>query len=297
MKLPYRYALATSLLFSGSYIAGKYTTADLDPLTATLFRYVVALVFLLALLPAQSGQSLRIERRHLIAVLGLGLTGIVGYQYFFFLSLHHTAIANTAIINALSPVLTGVAAAVFLRERLNRTTYLGIATAVVGVLALLTNAQPLRLVELSFNRGDLSMIAAVLCFMVYALLIKTLVDRYSGYLLTLYATSFGVMWLLLIVPLGELPARLAAMSTSSVIAILYMGIAGSGLGYLTFNLSVKSLGATRTSSLVYSIIPIVVAALAYLFFAEPVTLAMLLSTVLILVGLKLIVSRGAGSQA
>jgi len=102
---------------------------------------------------------------------------------------------------------------------------------------------------------------------------------------------------LLIVPLGELPARLAAMSTSSVIAILYMGIAGSGLGYLTFNLSVKSLGATRTSSLVYSIIPIVVAALAYLFFAEPVTLAMLLSTVLILVGLKLVVSRRAGSQA
>ena len=35
--------LMTSVLFSGSYIAGKYTTLDLGPLTTTALRYLVAL--------------------------------------------------------------------------------------------------------------------------------------------------------------------------------------------------------------------------------------------------------------
>jgi drug/metabolite transporter (DMT)-like permease len=279
------------MLFSGSYIAGKYTTVDLDPLTATLFRYVVALVFLLALMPLHWRDSMKLERQDLgIAVL-LGLTGIVGYHYFFFLSLRHTAVANTSIINALSPVFTGVGAAVFLRERLTGLNYLGIAIAVTGVWALLTDVQPGRILELPFNRGDETMLAAVLCFVMYALLIKTLVDRYSSYVLTLYATFFGVIWLLLIAPVEQLPVSLQTMSASSTYAILYMGVAGSGLGYLTFNLSVKSLGATRSSGFVYSVIPIFVAGFAYVFFAEPVTLAMVVSTVLILAGLKLMLNR------
>ena len=40
----------TSVLFSGSYIAGKYTTLDLGPLTTTLLRYLIALGFLSVLL-------------------------------------------------------------------------------------------------------------------------------------------------------------------------------------------------------------------------------------------------------
>ena len=203
------------MLFSGSYIAGKYTTVDLDPLTATLFRYVVALVFLLALMPLHWRDSMKLERQDLgIAVL-LGLTGIVGYHYFFFLSLRHTAVANTSIINALSPVFTGVGAAVFLRERLTGLNYLGIAIAVTGVWALLTDVQPGRILELPFNRDDQTMLAAVLCFVMYALLIKTLVDRYSSYVLTLYATFFGVIWLLLIAPVEQLPVSLQTMTASS----------------------------------------------------------------------------------
>ena len=286
MKFPYLYALVTSLLFSGSYIAGKYTTLELDPLTTTFLRYVIALVFLCLLIPLHKRESMKIERRDLVKMLALGLTGIVGYHYFFFLSLHHTAVANTAIINALSPVFTAMAAAVFVGERVSGRNYFGVCLAVAGVLALLTGVTPSKLLSLTLNRGDLFMLAAVLCFMVYALLIKTLVERYSGYVLTLYATAFGVIWLVLISPLEHIPATLSTLSHTSIKAVIYMGVAGSGLGYLTFNLSIKALGATRTSTVVYSVIPIAVAVAAYFIFAEPITLAMLLSTVLVLVGLK-----------
>ena len=35
--------LLTSLLFAGSFVAGKYTTVELGPLTTSLLRYVIAL--------------------------------------------------------------------------------------------------------------------------------------------------------------------------------------------------------------------------------------------------------------
>ena len=41
--------LATSALFAGSFVAAKWASFELGPLSATLLRYTVALAFLLLL--------------------------------------------------------------------------------------------------------------------------------------------------------------------------------------------------------------------------------------------------------
>ena len=140
------FPLVTGLLFAGSYIAGKYTTLDLGPLTTTLVRYFFALLFLAVLLPFYKLHALQITRSDLPALLLLGVFGIVGYHFFFFSSLRYTAVANTAIINALSPVITMVAAGVLLGERLTRRNYLGVALAFIGVMVLLTDGRAATLV-------------------------------------------------------------------------------------------------------------------------------------------------------
>ena len=70
-----------------------------------------------------------------------------------------------------------------------------------------------------------------------------------------------------------------------------MGVFASGLGYLTYNLSIERIGPTRTSSFVYSTVPVFVAALATVFFAEAITTIMVASTVLILIGLRFALSE------
>ena len=128
------YPLATGVLFSGSYLAGKYTTLDLGPLTTTLLRYAVALVFLLLLIPRCEPGELRLRRADLGWLLVLSLAGVIGYHYFFFSSLRHTLVANTALINALSPIMTGAAAAVFLGERLAKRLGAAVETRPVRAL-------------------------------------------------------------------------------------------------------------------------------------------------------------------
>lgn len=281
----------TSVLFSGSYIAGKYTTVDLGPLTTTLLRYFIALLFLSGLLLHYKGRALYLRRRDIFPAVALGLTGIVGYHYFFFLSLRYTEVANTAIINALSPVLTSIAAAVFVKERLERWNYAGVAIAFLGVLVLLSRGDVDAILALEFNKGDLLMLLSVVSWMVYALIIRVMVERYSGFTLTFYSTLFGVVILLFVAPQEGALDQVRAISSVSLMSVIYMGVCGSGLGYLLYNLSIREIGPTRTSSFVYSVIPLIVAVLAWLFFLQPITPIMVASMILILTGLRMMLAQ------
>ncbi len=285
--------MLTGLLFAGSFIAGKYTTVELGPLTTSLLRYVIALG-VLGLFICRSDRptkSLTVACSDWGAMVLLGLFGVVGYHYFFFTSLRYTATANTAIINAFNPVLTGIMAALFIGERLTRRQYAGIVVALLGVLTLLTRGQITTLLTLQLNRGDGLMLCAVLCWVVYSLIIKQLSQRYSGLTITFYAAVAGVGQLLVLASLERWWQHLATLSLPSLLSILYMGVAASGIAYLLFNLSIQRVGPTRTASVVYSLVPIFVAALAWLFFREPLTVPMVASMGLILLGVNVVLSK------
>ncbi len=284
----YLLPLATSALFSGSYVAGKLVAGELHPLDATLARYVVALAMLAALVPRFGAQTLRLARGDLPAVAVLGLTGIVGYHGLFFAALEHTSAGNTAIINALSPVLTALAAAALLGERLGTRAYAGIGVACAGALVLVSGADPARLARLALNRGDLLMLGAVACWVAYSLVLRRLLARYAAFGLTFHATLAGVLVLVVVTTVSGGWSGIAGMSARALGAIVYMGAFASGLGYLLYTFSVARLGPTRTSSVVYCTVPVFVALLALATLGEPITAVALASIALVVAGLRLL---------
>jgi drug/metabolite transporter (DMT)-like permease len=282
-------AVLTSLLFSGSFVAGKYTTAEMGPLLTTLLRYMIASVFLQLLVWQQGGLTCRIaksSRADQLCLFLLGTFGVVGYHFFFFSSLRYTAVANSAIINAFNPVVTGFLAAVVLKETLTLSNYVGGAIAILGVLILLTQGNLSALLQLQFNLGDILMLGAVACWACYSILLRHLGKRYSGLAISYYAAMFGVAQLLLLTLPEVQHTGWPSLSWPSILGVLYMGIGASGIGYLLFTLSTQRIGPTKSTSIVYSGVPIWVALLAWLFFAQPVTPWMIASITLILIGLR-----------
>ena len=278
--------LCTSLLFTGSYIAGKYAIFDFGPLTASLWRYVVALLFLSGLLFHFKAKSLKVAGSDLGFLILLGLFGIVGYHYFFFSALKHTQVANTAIINAFSPIITGIMAAVFVGERLTRKNYIGVVMAFLGVVLLLTRGRIENIMLLKVNSGDLLMLCSVLSWGIYALLIKRMVRKYTEFTLTYYATLFGVIFLIGLAGVENQGYPTVDASMISLGSVLYMGLCASGAGYLLYNTSIRRIGPTKTSSMVYSSVSVFVAILARIVFNEPITVMMVLSMGFILLGLR-----------
>ncbi len=280
----------TSLLFAGSFIAGKFTTIDLSPLVTTWVRYSITLVFLTGLLLLYQRSAFKINPSDLIALCLLGWFGVVGYHYFFFLSLQYTAIANTAMINATNPVITSLAAAIFLKERLTLKNYWGGLIAFLGTLILLSQGNLNNLFGLKFNLGDGLMFLAVFSWVIYSLILKQLSTKYSGFTLSYYAAVFGVL-LLSILVLTENPiAQLQQISKPSLLSVAYMGIGASGLGYLQYTLSVAKIGPTKTASFVYSFVPLFVAILAFLFFQQSITVLMVISMIFIVIGVNLMLT-------
>lgn len=276
----------TSFLFAGSFVAGKYTNVDLGPLTTTLLRYLIALLFLTCLLFKYGRASLKVLPRDLWRMFLLGAFGVVGYHYFFFSSLLYTDAANSAIINATNPIYTGTLAALFLGERLSLRNYLGVLVAMAGVLFLLVRGDLSMLAQFDFNRGEILMLLGVFCWVIYSLMVKPLSRSYSGFTITWYAALFGVGQLLFLVLLEQPVEQVQRLSTASILSLLYMGVLASGVGYYLFVVSIHQIGLTRTAGSVYSTVPIFVALLALLFFGEQVTWIMGASSLAIIVGLR-----------
>ena len=294
-------AVLTSLLFAGSFVAGKYTTSEMSPLVITLLRYAIASLFLQSLVWYQQVKGQGFESRIQDASLSdkcylflLGTTGVVGYHFFFFYSLRYTAAANSAIINAFNPVITGFLAAVLLKETLAFRNYMGGAIAILGVLILLTDGNLAFLLQLQFNRGDTLMLCAVVCWAFYSILLRHLGKRFSGLAMSYYGALFGVVQLIVLVIPEVVQSGLPSLSLSSVLGVVYMGIGASGVGYLLFTLSTQRIGPTKSTSIVYSSVPVWVALLAWLFFRESVTPWMIVSMGLILLGLKAVLRSAEG---
>ena len=283
--------LLPAIFFSGSYVAAKYTTFDLGPLTASFLRYVVALIFLCSLIFYYKPSVLKIEKKDIFSFVLLGFFGIVGYHFFFFSSLKYTSVINTGIIHAFSPVLTGVIAAIFIKERLSKKNYFGIFLAFSGVLILITKGDVQTLFDLSFNFGDILMLLAVLSWAIYSLIVKEMSKRYNSFTLIFYATLSGVIMLLFLALSEGGITQVQNISLRSIMSIVYMGIFASGIGYLLYNYSIKELGPTKTSSIVYSIATILVTVFSFVFFKETVTFSMIVSAIFIISGLHAMLSE------
>jgi drug/metabolite transporter (DMT)-like permease len=280
----------TAFTFAGSFIAGRYTVSELPPLTTACIRYLIALAVLSIMLFHYRAASLRVRSWTDWGKLALlGIFGVVGYQYFFFTGLYHTTTVNTSIINAFSPVVTGLGAAILIGERLRKANYIGIVIAVAGVIILICKANPSNFLGFRFNRGDLLMLMAVLSWAIYAIMIKTMLPVYSGFTLTYYAAFFGVIELALLCPLENPLGYLGKLSWATIISLGYLGVVATGGGHFLYNLCIGEIGPTRTASFVYSIVPILVSLLAYLFFGELLNYAMLLSMILIILGLRFMI--------
>ena len=125
------------LVWSSGYISGPYGVEHVAPFTLLALRFAVAAVLALVLARLVRG-PLRIDRGTLGRV---ALTGIVmnavqfGAMYLAFDAGLGATLAS--LLHALTPVLTAVLAALFLREALSRLQVVGLVIGVTGVLIVL----------------------------------------------------------------------------------------------------------------------------------------------------------------
>ena len=271
--------------------------AGLSPAQIFTLRFIIAYVLLLAyslFLDKRSGRSERTHHFSLftsslkdeLLMVALGITG--GSVYFLAenAAMLYTTATNTSLIVCSCPLFAMLLVAIVYRhsEHISKLQALGSVLACLGMAIVVLNGHfVLHLSPL----GDMLAFGACLCWAVYTLLVRRVVEKYSTLFITRKVFFYGLLTIIpyyLIVP--GFPSLSMILRPDVLWNLLFLGVVASMLCYLLWNWVISKLGAVTATNWVY-FNPITTILFAWWLLHEQITLWFLLGTVLILVGMYL----------
>jgi drug/metabolite transporter (DMT)-like permease len=192
-------------------------------------------------------------------------------------------VANSSLLLAATPVVIALLSALFGQERVGPRHWAGAALSMVGIYVVIGQG-----VTLSGGdaKGDLMMIAAVICWAAYTLGARRLVARHSPVGVTGLSMTFGTLIYIPVMWSHVASVVWLNLSARTWAAIAYSAIFALGVAYVIWYAAVRQIGSARTS--VYSnVIPIVAMITAVLFLGETMTVTEMLGAAAVLIGVAL----------
>jgi drug/metabolite transporter (DMT)-like permease len=242
------YVTVAMLTWSSAYAAISYGLSAFTPGEVALARLALATVCFLAWLRFR-----KIPLPPLVAwppLLALGVVGLAVYHLALNEAETKIASGTAAIILALSPAVTFAASALWLGERLSARAITGLVVALAGVLLVtLTSGQAMH-----FEPKAALVLISVLCTSLYFVGQKPYSGRYGAEAVTTVTFLGGTLAAL---PFGlGLPHALMTAPPSRSAALLWLGLAPTFIGYLTWNMAIQRASVSKVSSFIYFSTPI-----------------------------------------
>ncbi|MGJ0908987.1 DMT family transporter [Clostridium botulinum] len=275
--------ILSTLFWGGAFIAAKLSAPFIPPFTLTFLRFLVATLVLFFIIIIKEKNIYKIKKKDIPVFLFTGIVGMVGYHIFFFKASTYTTATNSSLIAASNPIITCILSVIFLKDKLSSKGIIGIILSFTGVLLAITNGAIANILNINFNKGDILMIIAVLCWASYGVFSKKVMPKYSPMTLTFYSFLFCTLFLIPFVIYEKPLSLINKVPYYSYIAILYMSIFASVIGYLVQQISIKQVGPSKTSIFV-NLVPISSIVLSTIILGEKITIITILSTALIVAG-------------
>jgi drug/metabolite transporter (DMT)-like permease len=268
---PYVFLVLANLLWGGNFVIGRAITSSLPPFTLSFLRWCTALIVFLPFAWPLLKKEWGAVKRQWPIVLIMALTGVAGFNTLLYIALHYTTSINASLVNTSTPIIIYILSFFILRERLNGNQIIGTLLSLAGLLFILSKGSLAVLLAFSFNLGDIIVVAAVVCWSIYSILIKRYAGKLPGYSTFLICIILGIVMLLPFF-LGEItnPNTHIVWSTSSLLTVLYTGVFASIVAFISWNTAVAKVGANK-AGIFLNLIPVFAAAFAVLFIGEKVS--------------------------
>ena len=263
---PYLLLTLANLLWAGNWIIGRAFRGELPPIALSFWRWAVAVVCLLPL----SLPHLRRDWPQLRAawpwLLLFGALGTGGYNALAYLGLQYTTAINGSLLNSFVPIMIVLISWLLQGRRLHGRDAAGILVSFVGVVAIVARGELQHLRELALNVGDLWILASVLAWSAYPLLLsrRPLVHPLA------FLTAISITGLIFLFPLylwEMAQGRHITPTPAAIAGIVYTGVGPAFLGYILWNRGVAEVGAAR-AGLFMHLVPAFGIVLAMIFLDE-----------------------------
>jgi drug/metabolite transporter (DMT)-like permease len=198
--------------------------------------------------------------------------------------------ALAATLNAAVPLFVIVIAAIFLRdERITANRLAGLFVGFIGV-AVLVGFDPATLTSSNFS-GEIALIGSTISYACGAVYARRNIHGLRPMIPALFQVGFAFAIVTVLAFVFERPLTVfGSMNLTSLFAVVWLGLLGSGLAYLLFFRILSVWGATRTSMVAY-LLPVYGIALGALVLHEKVDGRLLIGTALVIGGVALVNSK------
>ncbi len=280
--IKYYFYIILSMLFWGmSFIWTNIALKDFDPISVIFFRLVLSSVILYSYIKLSGNvEKIAKEDRKWFLLLALA------EPFFYFLGenfgLQFVSPAVTSAIIATIPLMTPIVAYLFLRERVDRFTVVGIFLSFFGIIYMLVNK------DLSLNaspKGIALIFLAVFSAVAYTFFIRKLANKYKAITILTIQNIIGTIYFLPVFLALDLNNVLSTSpSTSGILAIVQLAIFASSLAFLLFIIVVAKLGMVK-ANIFTNLIPVFTAIFAYFIIGEHINLQKIIGILLVITGI------------
>jgi drug/metabolite transporter (DMT)-like permease len=270
-------------------VLGRWLRDDIGPLTLAAARFLIASLLFAALLQRRSSEERHLGQSRWL-LLGMALSGVAVFAPTLYLGLRFTTAVNATLMNGLGPLITGFLATLLIREPMSGRQVTGAIVGLIGVVSLISGGSfvfSLGGSDTSWEAvrssgGDLIVLAAVALWGLYSVLGRQVMRSRSALSATAFSAFLGLP-LLLLAATWEVQAFPVALRPALILAVVYIGVAPTVIGFLAWNAGVRRLGASG-AMMFYNTLPLYGALLGSLFLGESIGPAHFLGGVLIIGG-------------
>ncbi|MGO3792543.1 MAG: DMT family transporter [Enterococcus gilvus] len=274
-------ASVTVMIWALTFISTKVLLKDFLPIEILFIRFLIGFLVLTVVSRRRlSFNGWSKEKYSMIA----GLFGVFLYYYLENVALNYTLAMNVGIIGSVSPFMTALISRFVLKQgTIPKIFVLGFICSMIGIslisLSGTLNVDPI---------GDGLALIATVCWASYSLIVKKISTFGEG---TIAATQriffYGLLFMLpvLFLSIDSFDvSRFAQLGNLS--NLLFLGVGASALCFVTWNFSVKTLGAVRATVYIYTI-PMLTTIASVAILGETITIKTVFGILLTLTGLIL----------
>jgi len=268
-------------MWGSNFVFGKIIVTYFSPALTTMLRLVFIVTFLIGLAVYRKHFK-PISKKDFLIILFLGIIGVFLNQLSFFKGLETADPTTSALIIATAPILTGVLAAIFLKEKITLRMFFGAVLAIIGIFFVVTKG---TMSAVQVDKGLFWIVITMITFSIMIILTRVLSLRIDPLTITLYSNIVG---LIVSIPFAftldspiqislDLPPWLLLISTAVVI---------HGIATLVWNNYIRYVDAAK-ASILSNLEPFVAMVLGFILLANPITGVELAGSLLIVGGVVL----------
>ena len=280
-------ATAAVMVWGASFIATKIALRYVAPVTVVWLRFTMGVLILgIAVLLRRQFKLPRPKELGYFAF--LGFLGITFHQWLQSTGLLTAQATTTAWIIATTPVFIALLGWLLLKEKIGWLRIGGIALAAVGVLLVVTKGDLLSLASGHFGTsGDILILISAPNWAIFSVLSRYGLKTHPAARMMFYVMFFGWLGTTVMFISGHGTMDIARLPMEGWLAVGFLGIFCSGLGYIFWYDALQALPASQVGVFLY-LEPLITVAVAAIILHEPLIIMSLVGGSIILLGVWMV---------